>query len=871
MSKEEPDGLDRLSEAMAAFAQHRGGPSSRTDEEFLAEHPDLADLLTPLLASQPAARARVAIGERIGDFQLRAPIGRGGMGEVWEAEQISLRRRVALKLLSGHAFSSPQAVQRFQREAEAGARLKHPNIVAVHSIGEQDGIHFIAQELVETRTTLSDLQNTTRQMPQLPRDYYQDVARRFQRIAEALSCAHANGVVHRDIKPSNILIDAAGEPKVADFGMARVEGALELSRTGDFGGSPFYMSPEQAAARRMGLDHRTDVFSLGATMYESLTLARAFDGDTVTQVLKKILIEDPVAPAELRSRCPRDLSVICMKMMEKDPERRYASMAEVAAELGRFLEHRPIVAKPPGAWSRAAKWARRHPVTSAAGSVGLVALVAVSALLWDASRARARADAASREATASAAMARAGEAAAKREAEVAEGVVEFLVGIFQVSLPEKARGREVTAGEILENARTRIETDLDSAVEQPVRARMLVALAKVYFMLESPAEAKPLLEAARPLVASVYPAEHPVALEVLDLQRMRALTENDFVAAERFARELYAGHVAATGANGPDALTAHGRVAMAIERQGRFEEAEAILRQTIDGLRERVGEYDSRRLHAQYYLGQMLQRIRRLEEARAVLESAYEGYSKRFGPDHPEALSLLSTLAQTAQDMGRASDAERLSREAVAITTCVFGSTHRQTLDIRRNLAILLATQSRFKESRDECLGILALARDADGTLRRTGVLALGTLAPVQRELGELDLAAQTYIDAIVGYTQHYGATSPLTLRLLIGLGQTRAMQGDANSCDWLMSEALGGFEGEYPPTHPDRLNVLHNYTAFLLREKRFEDAQARATELLSFTPPTSSTRAAREKLLERANAGLVDGKPVEASAPIVK
>jgi len=175
---------------------------------------------------------------------------------------------------------------------------------------------------------------------------------------------------------------------VTDFGLAKIEDALALSRTGEFAGTPYYMSPEQAASRRIGIDYRTDIFSLGVTLYEALTFTRAFDGDTSQQVLKKILLDDPTDPRKLRARIPRDLSVICLKALEKKPENRYQAMADFSDDLRRYLKDEPIMAKPPGPITRTLKWTRRHPVISVAGTVAALAFVAVSVLLWHAVEAK---------------------------------------------------------------------------------------------------------------------------------------------------------------------------------------------------------------------------------------------------------------------------------------------------------------------------------------------------------------------------------------------------------------------------------------------------------------------------------------------------
>ncbi|MDP6762600.1 MAG: serine/threonine-protein kinase [Planctomycetota bacterium] len=320
-------------------------------------------------------------GQAIDEFTLVAELGSGGMGVVWEAEQGALARRVALKLLNRRGSDDTKWIRRFEREAQACGRLDHPGIVRIHASGEADGIHYMALELVGGGFTLADSLEELRKEPRLPEDYFEGVAALFAKIADALEHAHTQRVLHRDVKPSNILIDEDDQPHVSDFGLARVEGGLELSRTGEFMGTPFYMSPEQAAARRMGLDHRTDVFSLGATLYEALTLARPFAGETSQEVFHKILTVEPRNPSEVHSGVPKDLTVICQKALEKDPDRRFRTMADFAADLRRFLANQPILARPPGALVKLSKWSRRHPRLSTGLGVGALAVLATMAVI----------------------------------------------------------------------------------------------------------------------------------------------------------------------------------------------------------------------------------------------------------------------------------------------------------------------------------------------------------------------------------------------------------------------------------------------------------------------------------------------------------
>jgi len=325
---------------------------------------------------------RIQSGMTIGDFQVLTILGRGGMGEVWEADQKSLSRRVALKLLLPDRVDQ-RGLDFFAREARAGGRLSHPGIVPIHGTGDDDGLHWIAMELVEGACDLRRSLDMVREEGELPHDYHQRVAKFVAEVADALEVAHNEGVIHRDLKPGNILVTQDDRPKVSDFGLAKLLDENSISRAGEMVGTCFYMSPEQVAAKRAGLDHRTDIFSLGVVLYEMLTLVRPFDGDTTEQVAHKILVVDPPPANEIRSKIPRDLSVICGKAMEKDRDRRYPTMADLAADLRRYLDDQPILAKPPSILQRGTKWARRNPTKSAVGAVTAVAFVTITKLLLD--------------------------------------------------------------------------------------------------------------------------------------------------------------------------------------------------------------------------------------------------------------------------------------------------------------------------------------------------------------------------------------------------------------------------------------------------------------------------------------------------------
>jgi len=304
------------------------------------------------------------LNQVIDDFRLIRKIGFGGMARVFEAEQISLKRHVALKVLYSHLCLSEKATLKFKREAEASARQQHPGIVSIFAVGEYNGFHYIVEELVEEGRTLADELTSLKEMHGESSAYFNGVAQLFAPIADALDHAHASGVIHKDVKPTNILITPGGDPKVTDFGLAQIEDALILSRTGEYSGTPFYMSPEQAGSRHRKIDNRSDIFSLGITLYEALTFNRPFTGQTSLELLRKIVELEPKNPLRVNRFIPRDLSVICMKALEKRPDRRYPSMREFADDMRRFLAGQAISARPASLVQTAWKLLRQHRMAS---------------------------------------------------------------------------------------------------------------------------------------------------------------------------------------------------------------------------------------------------------------------------------------------------------------------------------------------------------------------------------------------------------------------------------------------------------------------------------------------------------------------------
>ncbi|MGA7276157.1 MAG: serine/threonine-protein kinase, partial [Candidatus Udaeobacter sp.] len=322
--------------------------------------------------SKKAASAAEMLG-KFGDYELLEEVGRGGQGVVFRARQKSLNRTVALKVISLGQWASKAHLKRFRREAEAVANLDHPNIVPIYEVGERDGSCYFSMKFVEG----GQLDEVVRRTPMSIRKAAELIAK----VARTVHYAHEHGIVHRDIKPGNVLLDAESEPHLTDFGLARlVESESTITRTLEVLGTPSYMAPEQAVANNADVSSATDVYGLGAVLYQLLTGHPPFAGGTTFETVRLVLDTEPRQPRLLNRKIDRELSTICLKCLEKDPMRRYLSALGLAEDLEHWLKHEPIRAKRSGFFTHVRKWVRRNP-TNALLAASLIALAA--AIGWN--------------------------------------------------------------------------------------------------------------------------------------------------------------------------------------------------------------------------------------------------------------------------------------------------------------------------------------------------------------------------------------------------------------------------------------------------------------------------------------------------------
>lgn len=791
-----------------------GDISLRNEVESLLAALDQAAcfLEKPALIQTPCKTAKKRTGpdlpfDRLGEFRLIRRLGEGGMGIVYLAIQQSLDRRVALKIIRPERMGSLEAKTRFRREADAVARLRHPGIMTVLGSGEEKGICYFAMELVPGRGLDRIVRETSSRSETIPlRKALQWIAQ----IARALDCAHRAGVIHRDVKPSNITITPEGRAMLMDFGVARLSSRATVTQTGEFRGTPHYASPEQVMARRGEIDTRTDVYSLGVTLFQAVTGCVPFEGETTAQLFRKILEEEPPSPRRLNPLISRDLDTIILTAVEKDPDHRYRTMTDFAGDIDRLLRGETILARPAGLVTRAIKRIQRNPVVGAAIGVALLAVVALLLLtpwyLVQATRKNAELERQYKAAMEA-------KAETERETENKEKILQYFREMLASPDPAK-KGRDLKVAEMLDMMAEKIP---ESFAGQPeIEASLHFTLGRTYMGLGTLEAAEKQLATALEIRARLLGEEHPLTLTVKnnlatvlgDLERWSEAEKLLSFVADAYRR--------VRGEDHPDRLRVLNNLAIVLRESQRFPEAEVIHREVLAIQRRVLGDRHKSTLKSMNNLAVLLRNQGKLTEAEPLFREALAGKRKLLGEEHPSTLMSMNSLALLLKEKNRLAEAEDLFRKVMDIQKRVLGENHAHTLGTMCNLATVLARDGRLAEAETIHRRILAIRQAAHGKDHPYTLTSMYGLASVLRSRGSLSEALSMHRTVLESRCRILGEKHVQTLMSMNGLALVLIDLGRLPEAELLLKDALGISRGALGEAHSTSITVSRNLAALL-------------------------------------------------------
>jgi eukaryotic-like serine/threonine-protein kinase len=589
-------------------------------------------------------------------FELLGELGRGGMGVVLKARQAALNRTVALKVVKSGAFASQAELIRFQGEAEAVAQLDHPNIVPIYEVGQCRGLPFFSMKLVNGISLDGRLEEFARD----PRAS----ARLVATVAQAVHHAHQRGILHRDLKPANVLVDENGQPHVTDFGLAkRLDGSQDATQSGAILGTPSYMSPEQASGSRGAISTSTDVYGLGTILYALLAGRAPFAGTTLIDTLEMVRTQTPEPPTFLNPQVPRGLEIICLKCLEKEPQRRYQSALALADDLERWLGGLPILARPSSAATRLVFWCRRNPALAAMAALVALALSSgVAGITWK-----------WRE--------------ADRQRKQAEAVNDLLTRrlLAGASHDLDPRDSNLTVRTMIDRTAAQLGGWLEGQPE--VEARVRETIGGVYLSLGQNDQAAAHLEAALRLDQELYGPRHRDTLRAGNLMALLLDRTRRGPEAETLARANLETARASLGAADPITLEAGERLGMILWHLGKSDLAEAVLRKNVDDRRRVLKPEHPDTLRSVYLLSRVLRDRKQFVDAGQFAYDYAHSIQCSLGSNHPDHVVALANQADVYRDQGDLVQAERHYGQAAREAQVLLGAGRETTRAVQEQHA----------------------------------------------------------------------------------------------------------------------------------------------------------------------------------------
>ncbi len=595
-------------------------------------------------------------GPREAGYEILEELGRGGMGVVLKAHQVSLNRTVALKVVKSGSFATEAEVIRFQNEAEAVAQLDHPHIVPIYEVGQWGDQHFFTMKLV-SGTSLDKRLELYAADPRA-------AARIVITVAEAVHHAHQRGILHRDLKPANILLDEQGEPHVTDFGLAkRLNGGEDATHSGALLGTPSYMSPEQASGTRTGLSTATDVYGLGTILYALLAGRAPFAGTTLVDTLDMVRMQAPEPPSAVNRAVPRDLEIICLKCLEKEPRQRYSSARDLAEDIGRWLAGMPIQARPVGTLTRALMWCRRNRALAGLAALLVMALLGgLAGITWkwrEADRERTKVEA------------------------VNELLTERLLG--QASAVMDPLAKNLTVRELLDRTAAQLGGWLDG--QRDVEAKIRETMGGAYLSLGQYDKAEPHIQTAIRLDTDLYGERYPDTLRARNLMTALLDQRGQATQAEPLARANLETASRSLGPNDPISLAAAERLGAILWHVGKTDEAEAVLRKNVNDRGRVLKPEHSDTLRSVYLLSRVLRDLRRFPGAEKFAYDYAHSIQCSRGSSILDFIIALTNQADVFRDKGDLVQAERYYAQALAEARNILAADHPTRVSAEQNHA----------------------------------------------------------------------------------------------------------------------------------------------------------------------------------------